>query len=63
VKGIKAMNENFKKLAMSGSAIALAIAMGLQTFVFGNNDIQTLKTDLAKLSERIAKLETPALHE
>jgi hypothetical protein len=53
------MNENFKTIAMGGSAVVLAIAMGLQTFVFGNNDVQTLKEELSKLSERIAKLEAP----
>ncbi len=53
------MNENVKKIAISGSAIALAIAMALQTFVFGQNDLQTLKEDVAKLSERIAILEGP----
>ena len=53
------MNETVKKIAISGSAIALAIAMALQTFVFGQNDLQTLKEDLAKLSERMAILEGP----
>ena len=53
------MNENIKKIAMGGSAIALAIAMGLQTFVFGQSDMQKLKEDVAKLSERVAKLEIP----
>jgi len=53
------MNESVKKIAISGSAIALAIAMALQTFVFGQNDLQTLKEDLAKLSERMAILEGP----
>jgi hypothetical protein len=57
------MNENIKKLAISGSAIALAIAMGLQTFVFGKSDIQTIKEDMEKLSERVAKLEAPIIHE
>lgn len=53
------MNENIKKIAMGGSAIALAIAMGLQTFVFGQSDMQKLKEDVAKLSECVAKLEIP----
>ena len=53
------MNENVKKIALSGSAITLAIAMALQTFVFGQNDLQTLKEDVAKLSERVAILEGP----
>jgi thymidine phosphorylase len=53
------MNDNVKKIAMSGSAIVLALAMGLQTFVFGQNDLQTLKNEVMKLSERIAKLEAP----
>ena len=53
------MNENIKKIALSGSAIALAIAMGLQTFVFGQSDVQTLKEEVVKLSERVAKLEMP----
>jgi hypothetical protein len=54
------MNEIIKKHALSGSAIVLSIVMGLQTFVFGNNDIQALKDAVAQLSERIAKLETPS---
>lgn len=57
------MNEKVKKIAVGGSAIALAIAMGLQTFLFGSNDIQVLKDEVAKLSERIAKLETPMPNE
>lgn len=57
------MNENIKKIAISGSAIALAVAMGLQTFVFGTNDIQSLKEAMQNLSARIAKLETPVAHE
>lgn len=51
------MSENIKKIAVGGSAIALAIAMGLQTFIFGQNDLQMLKDDVLKLSEKIAKLE------
>lgn len=51
------MNDNIKKIAVGGSAIALAIAMGLQTFVFGHSDMQTIKEEVAKLSERVAKLE------
>lgn len=57
------MNDNMKKIAVSGSAIALAIAMGLQTFVFGTNDIQALKQEVQNLSARIAKLEAPIAHE
>lgn len=57
------MNENMKKIAISGSAIALAIAMGLQTFVFGTSDIQVLKQEVQNLSARIAKLEAPVAHE
>ena len=57
------MNENIKKVAVSGSALALAIAMGLQTFVFGQSDVQTLKEQVVKLSERVAKLEIPTAHE
>jgi hypothetical protein len=56
------MNENIKKIALSGSAIALAISMGLQTFIFGKSDIQTLKDEVIQLSERVAKLEKP-IHE
>jgi hypothetical protein len=51
------MNEIIKKHALSGSVIILSIVMGLQTFVFGNSNIQTLKDAVANLSERIAKLE------
>ncbi len=47
----------------SGSALALAIAMGLQTFIFGSNDMQTLKQQVTELSERITKLEVPQAHE
>jgi hypothetical protein len=54
------MSDNFKKIAAGGSALALAIAMALQTFVFGQNDIQMLKEEVLKLSERIARLEMPA---
>jgi|GEM_PF-2475518 len=51
------MNDTIKKIAVGGSAIALAIAMGLQTFVFGHSDMQTIKEEVSKLSERVAKLE------
>jgi hypothetical protein len=57
------MNDNVKNIAMSCSAIVLAIAMGLQTFVFGQNDLQALKNEVVKLSERMAKLEAPKAHE
>lgn len=57
------MNETVKKYAVSASAIALAIAMGLQTFIFGKNDLQTLKDDVVKLSERVAQLELPKPHD
>jgi polyhydroxyalkanoate synthesis regulator phasin len=57
------MNETIKKYAVSGSAITLAIAMGLQTFVFGQSDMQKLKEDIAALSERVVKLETPRANE
>ena len=57
------MNEKMKKIAVGGSAVALAVAMGLQTFVFGNSDIQLLKEEMAKLSERVTKLEAPVPHE
>jgi len=53
------MSENIKKIAISSSAIALAIAMGLQTFIFGKNDTQTMKEEITQLSDRIAKLENP----
>jgi hypothetical protein len=57
------MNEKMKKIAIGGSAVALAIAMGLQTFIFGQSDIQTLKEEVLKLSERIAQLEAPKANE
>ena len=57
------MSENLKKIAVGGSALALAVAMGIQTFVFGQNDMQTLKSAVVELSERIAKLEAPQGHE
>ena len=57
------MNELIKKHAVSGSALVLAIVMGLQTFIFGNNDMQILKEDVIKLSDRIAKLEQSIVHD
>ncbi|MCA9508976.1 MAG: hypothetical protein KC505_11195 [Myxococcales bacterium] len=57
------MSELIKKHAVSGSALALAIAMGLQSFVFGNNDILVLKETITSLSERIAKLEQSRIHD
>lgn len=57
------MNELIKKHAVSGSALVLAISMGLQTFVFGSNDVQTLKQQVKELSERLAKLEIPSKHD
>ena len=57
------MNELIKKHAVTASAIAFAIAMGLQTFVFGSSDVQNLKQEVAQLTERIAKLEAPQTHE
>ncbi len=57
------MNELIKKHAVTGSTLVLAIAMGLQTFVFGSNDMQTLKQQVTELSERIAKLEVPQNHD
>lgn len=57
------MNELIKKHAVSGSALVLAIVMGLQTFIFGNNDMQILKEDVIKLSDRIAKLEQSVVHD
>jgi hypothetical protein len=57
------MNDNIKKIAVTGSAIALALAMGLQTFVFGQNDIQSLKDEVHKLAERLSRLESPVAYE
>ena len=57
------MNEKIKKVAIGGSALALAIAMGLQTFVFGQSDLQALKENLAQLTERIEQLEVLKPHE
>jgi hypothetical protein len=57
------MNDNIKKIAVGGSAIALAIAMGLQTFVFGHSDMQTLKETIAHLTERVVQLEAIKVHE
>ncbi len=57
------MNDSIKKHTVTGSALALAIAMGLQTFVFGSNDVQALKQQVAELSERLAKLEVPQAHD
>lgn len=55
--------EKIKKVAISGSTAALAIAMALQTFVFGQNDIQALKEQVTQLTERLAKLEAPKAHD
>lgn len=52
------MNENIKKYAVSGSAIALSIAMALQTFVFGQNDLQKIKEEVSLLAKRIDQIET-----
>jgi hypothetical protein len=57
------LNENMKKVAVGGSALALAIAMGLQTFVFGQNELQAIKENVAKLTERVAQLEVIKVHE
>lgn len=57
------MNNKWKTMALNGAPIILAVAMGLQTFIFGSDDIQTLKDEVAKLSERIVKLEKPSCHE
>jgi hypothetical protein len=57
------LNENMKKMAVGGSAIALAIAMGLQTFVFGQNELQAIKENVAQLTERVAQLEVIKVHE
>jgi hypothetical protein len=57
------MSENTKKIAVGGSALALARAMGLQTFVFKQSDIQTLKEEVQRVSERMAKLEKTVAHE
>ena len=57
------VNETMKKYAVGGSAIVLAIAMGLQTFVFGQNDLQALKDSVAKLTERVAQLEVVKVHD
>jgi hypothetical protein len=57
------MNDNIKKIAVTGSAIALALAMGLQTFVFGQSDIQSLKDEVHNLAERLSRLESPVAYE
>lgn len=54
------MNETVKKYAVSGSAIALSIAMAIQTFVFGQSDLQKLKEDVSVLAKRMDQLEIPA---
>ena len=51
--------EKIKQVAVGGSAVAMAIAMALQTFVFGQSDIQVLKEQVTQLTERLAKLEVP----
>lgn len=51
------MNETIKKYVAGGSAIALSIAMALQTFVFGQSDLQKLKEEVSVLTKRIDQLE------
>lgn len=51
------MNDKFKKIAMGISAGALALAMGIQTFVFGQSDLQKLQTEVAELTKRLADIE------
>jgi hypothetical protein len=51
------MNDKFKKIAISISAGALALAMGIQTFVFGQSDLQKLQTEVAELTKRLATIE------
>lgn len=52
------MGEMIKKYALSGSAITLAVAMGLQTFFFGNSDLAALKKEVTELSVRLDSLES-----
>jgi hypothetical protein len=52
------MNETIKKYAVSGSAIAISIAMGIQTFVFGQSDLQKIKEEISVLAKRIDQIET-----
>jgi hypothetical protein len=52
-------HDKIKQIAVGGSAVAMAIAMALQTFVFGQSDIQVLKAEVAQLSKRVIKLEEP----
>lgn len=51
------MNEKYKKIAVGISAGALALAMGIQSFVFGQNDIQKLQADVAELNKRLTLIE------
>lgn len=53
----KSVPTNAKKYAVGGSAVALAVVMGLQTYFFGENDIENLKSEIATLQEKVAKLE------
>ena len=50
-------SENFKKIVISVSAGALALAMGIQTFFFGQSDLQKLKTEVVELTKRLANIE------
>jgi hypothetical protein len=52
------MNEKFKKIAVSISAGALALALGIQTFVFGQTDLQKLQTEVAELTKRLVDIES-----
>lgn len=49
--------DNTKKIASSIAGVAFAIAIGIQTFVFGKNDLENLTQKVEQLSQRIKILE------
>jgi polyhydroxyalkanoate synthesis regulator phasin len=51
------LSDNTKKLATTIAGLAFAIAIGVQTFLFGKNDMQTLTEKVDQLSQRIELLE------
>jgi len=51
------LNDNAKKMTTTVAGIVFAIAIGLQTFLFGKNDLQTLTQKVDQLSQRIEILE------
>ena len=52
------MNDKIKKIAATISGIALALAMGIQTFVFGKSDMQKMNDDITAIAARVSTIES-----